>query len=439
MTDDRRVHLTVITGDGQPSASDRDRIRSARLRQKTRQTESLREMAPIVRSRFVPMIGDYTHPGEMTRGDCEGGHRPCPLVSCKWHLYLDTSPITGSVTLNFPDLEPEQMPANASCALDIADLGGSTREAVADYTNVTREAIRQYEIRPRKVLRHGLKDYAPEGDVDKVSATGDGAPSLFRPSRTTATPMDADDGSDSHEVRTRSSDFIGLDRSDESSAARFGSIAGAYVLSGVPVAVAWDRANEWLEESPGSMPEGIELVQPAPPPREIVPFATPVARLKAAPPEKEDVAMTMTMTDRVKKMRETIVSRLRELGPTAPRDLGIDATPGQLASAMRSLVAEGTCEKLGRATGARWQLTGEKRTGKPPSKPADAPATALRPRPAPAASPPRGAIVHAPPTPAAVVPHGGEYSWTDDLIRARDKLLRKAAKIDALLAELDET
>jgi len=32
-----------------------------------------------------------------TRADCEGGHRPCPYVSCKYNLFVDVNPRTGSV------------------------------------------------------------------------------------------------------------------------------------------------------------------------------------------------------------------------------------------------------------------------------------------------------------------------------------------------------
>lgn len=79
----------------------------------------------------------------LTRGDCVDGVRPCPYVSCKHHLYLDVNPITGSVTLNFPNQEPDEL--EHSCALDIADNGGGTLEMVGGVFNLTRERIRQIE------------------------------------------------------------------------------------------------------------------------------------------------------------------------------------------------------------------------------------------------------------------------------------------------------
>jgi len=78
------------------------------------------------------------------RGQCERGPRPCPWVSCRFHLYLDVNPESGSIKLNFPDLEVWQMPE--TCALDVADRGGITLEEVGEILNLTRERIRQVEV-----------------------------------------------------------------------------------------------------------------------------------------------------------------------------------------------------------------------------------------------------------------------------------------------------
>jgi len=44
-----------------------------------------------------------------TRADCKDAPRPCPFVSCKHHLYLDVSPRTGAIKMNFPDIDgPEE-------------------------------------------------------------------------------------------------------------------------------------------------------------------------------------------------------------------------------------------------------------------------------------------------------------------------------------------
>jgi hypothetical protein len=80
-----------------------------------------------------------------TRGDCETVHRPCPFVSCTHHLYLDVFERTGAIKLNFPDLEVWEMAD--SCALDVADRGGTTLEEAGALMNLTRERIRQLEVK----------------------------------------------------------------------------------------------------------------------------------------------------------------------------------------------------------------------------------------------------------------------------------------------------
>jgi hypothetical protein len=85
---------------------------------------------------------DYRRPQK--REECRGGVRPCPYVACKHHLYLDVNPVTGSIKINFPELEVWEMAE--SCALDIAERGGLTLEEVGVIMNLTRERIRQVEV-----------------------------------------------------------------------------------------------------------------------------------------------------------------------------------------------------------------------------------------------------------------------------------------------------
>jgi hypothetical protein len=72
--------------------------------------------------------------------------RPCVFVACKHALYLDTSE-TGSIILNFPHLEPGDMPPERSCSLDLASRRPMTLEEIAVVTNLTRERIRQVELK----------------------------------------------------------------------------------------------------------------------------------------------------------------------------------------------------------------------------------------------------------------------------------------------------
>ncbi|HJZ87121.1 MAG TPA: sigma factor-like helix-turn-helix DNA-binding protein [Polyangia bacterium] len=106
-------------------------------------------------------LGALLYPPEeverpQTRADCMTGPRPCPFVACKHHLYLDVNPETGSIKLNFPDLEVWEM--KETCSLDVADRGGVTLEEVGEILNLTRERIRQVEV--RGLLK--LKMAAPE-------------------------------------------------------------------------------------------------------------------------------------------------------------------------------------------------------------------------------------------------------------------------------------
>ncbi len=90
------------------------------------------------------IIAASSHVRPAHRGHCANGPRPCPWVACKFHLYLDVNPETGTIKLNFPDLEPWEM--KETCALDVADRGGITLEEVGEILNLTRERIRQVEV-----------------------------------------------------------------------------------------------------------------------------------------------------------------------------------------------------------------------------------------------------------------------------------------------------
>lgn len=77
-----------------------------------------------------------------TRGECEGGPRPCPMVGCRHHTALEVQP-TGSITTNHPDKQVEEL--TASCSLDVADAGPLTLEQTGAVLNLTRERVRQIE------------------------------------------------------------------------------------------------------------------------------------------------------------------------------------------------------------------------------------------------------------------------------------------------------
>lgn len=126
-------------------------LRKPRVRQRRRNPYrgivlSQKRLKPIVRAiqRLEEPLANFP-PRPRTRGDCVNGPRPCPWASCRHHLYLEVSPETGAIRLNFPNLELEQL--EHTCALDIADRGTMTLDVVGDLINVTRERARQIEVR----------------------------------------------------------------------------------------------------------------------------------------------------------------------------------------------------------------------------------------------------------------------------------------------------
>jgi len=112
-------------------------------------------------------LADFASLRPSSRVQCKTGPRPCAFVSCKFHLYLDVHPETGSIKLNFPDLEVWEMAE--TCALDVADRGGTTLEEVGDILNLTRERIRQVEVLGLEKLRtvySELGEEIPEGGIE---------------------------------------------------------------------------------------------------------------------------------------------------------------------------------------------------------------------------------------------------------------------------------
>ncbi|MCB9507118.1 MAG: DNA-binding protein [Myxococcales bacterium] len=103
------------------------------------------------------ILTELAHLRPQTRADCVGLERPCPWVACKYHLYLDINPETGTIKLNFPDLEVWEM--DETCALDVADRGGITLEEVGEILNLTRERIRQVEVLGMEKLRGDYEEF----------------------------------------------------------------------------------------------------------------------------------------------------------------------------------------------------------------------------------------------------------------------------------------
>ena len=113
-------------------------LKAERRRQRLAELENLKDDTEIQEfMELIPKIKPHN------RGECVARQRPCLFVSCKYHLYLDVNPNTGTIKFNFPDLEPWELPQ--TCALDVADRGGTTLEEIGMLMNLTRERVRQLE------------------------------------------------------------------------------------------------------------------------------------------------------------------------------------------------------------------------------------------------------------------------------------------------------
>ena len=126
----------------------------------------------VVDGESLPPPEAYARPRE--RGDClEGGvneARPCPWATCKFHLYTDaTIELRRKIATDGLEIMTD------TCALDVADRGGSTLGDLAEAFGATRELVRQREAKAYKhvyaLLGRGqkdakaLSDFAPD-DVE---------------------------------------------------------------------------------------------------------------------------------------------------------------------------------------------------------------------------------------------------------------------------------
>jgi hypothetical protein len=142
--------ILVEGGDPPPKLSRKVRRRTRRSRPRSKTIAMKRLTREELRVGAI-MNPPVDIPRPQTRSQCSNEIRPCPWVACKYHLYLDVNPETGSIKINFPDLEPWDM--GETCALDVADRNGITLEEVGEIMNLTRERIRQVEVRGLLKLR----------------------------------------------------------------------------------------------------------------------------------------------------------------------------------------------------------------------------------------------------------------------------------------------
>jgi hypothetical protein len=99
-----------------------------------------------------------------TRGECADMPRPCPFISCKWHLAH--GPISPHAKPPLGDDEAVDLIVGMreSCALDVADRGDHTESDVAEFMSSTRQAVAdtQRHMRRRLSIAHDFQDWAED-------------------------------------------------------------------------------------------------------------------------------------------------------------------------------------------------------------------------------------------------------------------------------------
>jgi hypothetical protein len=109
-----------------------------------------------------------------TRGDCKYGPRPCPWVSCRYHLVDLRVSARGHLGVGEHALggnaSPDEVDAFVeavadiivarvdTCALDVTDRApdGATLQRIAEALDCTRERIRQIETKASPALRRAI-------------------------------------------------------------------------------------------------------------------------------------------------------------------------------------------------------------------------------------------------------------------------------------------
>jgi hypothetical protein len=150
--DDGEIGEAAPASGEMPEVSRKIRRRRRRTRPRSK-TIAMKRLTREELRQGALMYPPVDIPRPTSREECRGEARPCPWVACKHHLYLDINPETGSIKINFPDLEPWDL--KHTCALDVAERGGITLEEVGEIMNLTRERIRQVEVRGLLKLKMG--------------------------------------------------------------------------------------------------------------------------------------------------------------------------------------------------------------------------------------------------------------------------------------------
>lgn len=100
-----------------------------------------------------------------SRSECAGGARPCPYVTCRYHLLLDIG--EGGRLLKARDFDEgdadgiaealREMPE--TCALDVADRGSTISRVIGDAMGVRRDTVEMLISGALQSIRDGEHDW----------------------------------------------------------------------------------------------------------------------------------------------------------------------------------------------------------------------------------------------------------------------------------------
>lgn len=98
-----------------------------------------------------------------TRAECKDAPRPCPFVSCRYHLFLDIASdgrlfmTTDADEHDESSIERELYQMAETCALDVADGGSAQQDEVAVVLGITRRHVDDIEQTAKRKLEDKLR------------------------------------------------------------------------------------------------------------------------------------------------------------------------------------------------------------------------------------------------------------------------------------------
>jgi len=302
---------------------------------------------------------DADHAMPDGRQDCRGTERPCAIVRCRHNAYLDVSSKTNAIKLNFPDLEPWEVPPESSCTLDAADAGPRTLEEVAATMNLTRERVRQVEAKALKRLAVSAGPALMRDFADALADADNRAPSLLDQS----VESDVGDGGGlktvGHTKPRR--DAQGLTEADWREVDLWANEVAANVLSGMPIRAAQEAvygAGECDEPYPVVRTDRERGGATAALPDEDVEEGRNPGSVAASSPERSNVMGVATAQGDAN--RKAILAVIAERGSVKRSDIvgALQMSVTTIRHNLGVLKAEGAVRLDGTRTTGRWSLSG---------------------------------------------------------------------------------